>query len=567
MGSAPFTVIARLQPSVSCVRVSGVLRASAGAMAGVAIDVQPLRRYMTQRHRILALATVVTAGLILVICATNLANLLLLRIAHRATELRIRAFMGASQWDVDRLIGMEVAILGAAGAACGLLLTRVALTFVRAVIPAEYAALGEPSVTLRAAVFAGCATLLVATAAGATARAAIRIPLRRVLDRPMSAALPARRTIGFSVAAAQAAFTVVLLVAAALLVRSWVNLRTRDTGFAGNVIVASVSYPAGGFQLQSSMDQTLEAIRRLPAVSAAASAMGAMADRSQWNVVVEVGGEMVPVAGKFVTPGYFDATGSRLLAGRGFSEHDQPNVIVVNETFARRYYPQGAVGRILGRHDVAEVVGVVGDALDQALDADPRPTVFWLLAAPQCSGCNNVLSYVVRPAARPPNLRSLIRGTITRVSPDAIVVEVASMDERLTGSIADRWFATLIVVFFAVAAVTICAGGVFATAASLVARRTREIAVRVALGARPSQVLRLVVRDSLTATAMGVAIGTIAGVWVSQTLRTMLYGVQPGDPVTTALGVLAMFGATAASALVPAARALRLSPTEALREE
>jgi predicted permease len=536
-------------------------------MAAVIVHVQPLRRYMTQRHRALASATVAAAGLILVICAANVANLLLLRIAHRATELTIRTFMGASHWDVDRLIAIEVAVLGAAGAASGLLLTRVALTFLMAVIPAEYSALGQPSVTLRAVVFACCATLLVATAAGATARTAARIPLRRVLDRPMSAALPARRTLGFTVAATQAAFTVVLLIAAALLVRSWVNLRTRETGFSGEIIVASVSYPTGGSQLQSNMDRTIEAIRRLPAVTAAASAIGAMADRSQWNVVVEVRGQMVPVTGKFVTSGYFDATGSRLLAGRAFGHRDRAGVIVVNESFAKRYYPQGAVGCVLGRDHVTEIVGVVGDALDQALDIDPRPTVFWLLAAPECYGCNNMLTYVVRLAERAPDLRSHVRRAITRVSPDAIVVAVASMDERLTGSIADRWFATLIVGFFAMAAVTICAGGVFATTASLVARRTREIAVRVAVGARPGHVLRLVVRDSVAATATGVAIGTIAGVWVSQVLGTMLYGVQPGDPATTALGVLAMFSATAASALFPVVRALRLSPTEALREE
>ena len=258
--------------------------------------------------------------------------------------------------------------------------------------------------------------------------------------------------------------------------------------------------------------------------------------------------------------------GSAMLAGRPLAEGDRPLREIVVNARAAALWPEGsAVGRVVPRGQTSgTIVGVVADTFDRALDVPPEPTLFTILQAPS-SGSR--INFVVRATQPLSAIRGAAEHAITEVNRDAIVTDVSAIGDRLAHSVRDRSFATLVLALFAAAGVGVCASGLIGLVSFVVARRTREIAIRTALGARPGEVSRLVMRQTLRAAIAGAAIGLAAGWWLSRSLETLLYGIDAGDPLTLAAGAILMLATVGLASWMPARRALRLSPTIALRAE
>jgi predicted lysophospholipase L1 biosynthesis ABC-type transport system permease subunit len=376
------------------------------------------------------------------------------------------------------------------------------------------------------------------------------------------------RLLRFTMAAGQSAVTMILIVGAALLGRSFFNLVVQDTGFAGEPVVVTVSYPAAHTRepLQRDIEATIDRLRRIPGVSVAAAATGGMVDGSTAGTVLRIDGRMTMVETKSVTTTYFDAVGSAIIAGRPLAGDDRQNRGLVVNARAAALWPDGsAVGRSIPRGGgTATIVGVVADTFDRALDVPPAPMVFTVLNAPT-SGSR--VNFVIRATQPLEALRGPAERAISAVNRDAIVTDVSAIDDRLAASIRDRSFATLVSALFAIAGIGVCVSGLVGLVSFVVARRTREIAIRTALGAQRHHVRRMVMRQALTAALTGGIAGLVTGWWLSRGLESLLYGIEPGDMLTLASGALLMLVVVTFASWLPARRALRLSPTIALRAE
>lgn len=567
-------IIGRLAGGVTPGRVAASLSATLPNPHERPIQVDLLTTYMTKRVRPLAVGALMASALVLLVCLGSVATLLLARAADRAREFATRAALGASRWDLARLILFELGALATGAVLAGLGLATAALSVASRVMPVEYGALGHPSITVRVGISAGAAGALVLLLGLVPVWVAWRAATGGQTGRGGGSETRNVRVLRVALAATQSGLAIVLFIGSALLVRSYFNLMKQETGFSGNVSVLTTSYPSGkgGLPLQLEIDSTIDELQRLPGVLAVGAAVGSMLDRVAFPGAFVVDGRSVPGVWKRVTPDYFRAVGSTLVAGRGLAMHDSGGSgVLVTRSFERQaWLGVEGIGRRIGTKRESEVVGVIRDEFNFALDAKPEPTVFSLMENPwqDCSGavCGQV-SYVVRLADGAGDSDEAIRRVIANTDPDAVVVEASSVHDRLMGSVRERSFATLVLGFFAVAAVSVCLTSLVGIVAFVVTRRTREIAICIAIGATPRHVLQMVLSETGAAVGAGLAVGVLASRWASRTLEHFVYGISPGDWPTSAAAASVMVGIAAIAVLVPARRALRLSPTVALRVE
>lgn len=566
--SRSLSVLARLRPGVTSQNVAAALSSPPADGGGIIVTAESLPRQMTRRLRPLALGALAAGVLILIVCAANVGSLLVARVLYRTREFATRQALGASGWDVSRLILFEVGLLVILGVALGLTLTAWTLATCATIIPREFAALGEPSLTKRVVVFACLAGAAVMSAALLPAWVAWRATPAALFTQMARTDTKPVRALRFTLASTQSALAVILLVGATLLGRSYVNLLLQDPGFTSDSFIVSVSYPAevAGGQLQSQIDETLRELRRLPGVRSAAASIGAMIDSLRAGGLVRFNGETTLVARQAVTPSYFEATGSTVLAGRSFTDRDGPwRACIVNESFVRAYNNgTSPIGRAMtvGVRPV-EIVGVVGDMYDHALDERPTPTMFVPLQNPP-GGVR--ISFVLSGTTERPPMQAIAR-SVASVNPEAIVLDGSTVHDRLMRSVRDRSFATLILGFFALAALGVSVAGLMGLVMYTVARRTREIAIRSAIGAGSSAIRYLVMRDAIVAAAAGAILGLTASVWLSRALESLLFGIRPADPLSMVIAAIAVIAIVGVAAWLPARRAVRLSPTAALRIE
>jgi putative ABC transport system permease protein len=566
LSSTAFSVVARLRAGVTPRAVQAALDVSL-ARCGVSATVDPVSSLMTRRVKPLALGALSAGLLILGIASANLANLLLARSAFRAREFATRLAVGASRLDLLRLMLAEVGLVVALSTGLGLACAHGVLRVAAAVIPAEYAALGAPAVTLRvvACAVVSAAFLMLAGLAPSWyvwRRMSAAAATFRVLPSETRLASCVR----FAMVGGQCAIAMVLLVGAAMLVRSQVNLETQDTGFAPHALSVAVSYPPerSAQQLQGDVDESLARLRRLAGVKAAGAATGTVVDDMRAATIVRVGRRPELVERKAVTAGFLDAVGARLRDGRLLRDTDR-GAVLVNESFARRHWPgQRAVGRqIVVGETPSEIVGVVGDTFDVALDRPPDPTVFTPMRTPFAYRVTYALG--LAGPSRPSDLA--LQRVFAFVNQDAVVVEARLLRDRLASTVDDRSFATLVLTVFAVAGVGVCAAGIAGVVAFVVSRRTREIAIRVAVGAEPSRIRRMVMAEAAAAATVGSLAGLIAGAMLARAGSSLLYGVAPGDWPTTLAAAVLMLAIVGVAAAIPASRAVHLAPTDALRVE
>jgi len=469
-------------------------------------------------------------------------------------------------------------LLAAMGSGVGVGVAWVGIAALRDVMPIQFAILGEPALNLRVSVFAG----LVGAATTASSAAAAWLALRASAGHALSASMNRRGSLGrvlrFGAITVQNALAMILVTGTVLLGRSYLNLFGQDTGFSGSATVITASYPPTltSERLRTEVEAALDRLRRVPGVAGAAAMGGGLIDNGRGiGCCVMVDGRSVDASIKAVTQGFFEAAGTAVLSGRTLTAQDGgASGVVVNESFARQVWPHDPALQQLVRlgssptAGAGTVVGVVKDTFDGSLDRRPGPVVYRLLDRPTpCSGCETRMTYIVRPADPAFDVAAPAARAVTTSEAEAIVTDVSSVGDRLTRSVADRVFSTLVVSLYTIAGLAVCAAGLIGVVAFITARRTRELAIRIALGAEPLHVIYVVSSEALAAAATGIGIGLVAARFGSVVLQRLTYQVEVNAWSTGLPAAAAMLVLVGGSVSLAARRTLKLPVVAALRED
>ena len=525
-------------------------------------------------------------GCLLLMACVNVANLLLARGSTRSREIALRSALGAGRGRIVVQFLTESVLLALGGAALGWFLAAGAVYLLVHTGPASVPRLAQVAVDLRLFAFALAVSLATGILFGlAPAMQGARTSLSVALNeggRGGSAGRTGRR-IRNALVSTEVALAVVVLIGAGLLMRSFIRLRAVDPGFRPVGVLTARVPLAGG--RNATPDRRIAFIRQVTdriATLPGARAVGAVnvlpltGFGSGSTFVVE--GRPVPGAGhrpvallRSITPGYFSAMGIPLLAGRPLADSDTAQsapVVVVNQTLARRFWPGGgAMGGRLVMEQIAgralEIVGVVGDLKHDRMDGEEWPTVYY----PYPQMPSMAMTLVVRTAATPTRLASAVTGEVHRLDPEQAVADVRPMEEVVDLALSSARFNTVLLVSFAAVAFLLAAVGIYGVISYDVSRRTGEIGIRMALGAQPVDVLRLILGQGALLAVYGIAAGLVGAGMVTRFMRSMLFGVPPADVWTyTAISILLALVALGASFL-PARRAMALEPVTALRHQ
>jgi predicted permease len=590
-----YWAIGRLKAGVSAeaaeVELNGIMRAIADdfpAARGWQVRVDPLERLAAEPVRPALLILLAAVGLVVLIATLNVANLVLTRLLERQHEMDIRAALGARRIRLIRQIGIEAALLSLAAGTLGV---AIAGGFVRAmprILPSSVAVKGSAATLPLSAPHMDLAVFgfaLLMTAATLVVLAAVQASgLRRDigamrLGERTGTATPSTKRGRALLIAGQTAFAAILLVAAGLLLHTVLRLMQTDPGFRSAGVVTMIIGRVHELDAPARARYYAEVLRRVlatPGVTAAGLNDYVPLTNEDDYEGFSIEGRPPPAPGqgyreewRRISPGYFSTMGIRLLGGRGFTVFDteaSPSVVIVNESMARKYWPgEDPVGRRIRVHASgygwSEVVGVAADILEVGLDSDPKPMFF----VPYHRAPRPVMGLFVRTTEPPLEMGGSVRRAVSAVDPTRPISDVSTLDAIVSGSYLVKQMMLWIAAGLAFLAALLTAAGIYAVVHMTVAQRTREIGVRIALGAGARTVRWLVVRQGLLPSAMGLLLGLALARLGTRFLESELYGVSPSDPVTYAL-VAAAVGLTAALAsLVPARRATRIDPVRALR--
>jgi predicted permease len=546
-----------------------------------AADVRPLRDAVVGNVEMALLILFGAVGLVLLIASANVASLLLARGIARHRELAVRTALGASRRRVVRLLVTESAVLGVLGGVAGCVLAFWGVEVILARSAGIIPRVGEVSPDGRVLAFALAVTLFTVLLFGllpawAVARAD---PARQLGEAGGDRGTTRLRARG-GLVAAEVAVAVVLLIGAGLLVRSLWTLSDVNPGFrpdgalALTLTIPTSRYPARADFL-GQHDRLLARFRAIPGVEVAGSIrylpMRGVGETAGWEVPGAPAGqrsERRTAESLQVTPDLFRALGVPLLAGRPVSAEDvddAPPVIVVSETLARQAFPgQNAVGRIVHVYgETVTIVGVVGDVHQRALETAPTPTIY----VPLRQVPRRAMTFVLRTDGNPLTLAAAAERAVHEVDPGQAISEMTPLDAVVGDSIARPRFFTLLLSLFAVLAVALAAVGIYGVLAFAVRQRTRELGIRMALGADRRETLLLVVRQGMRPAGLGLVVGFVAAVGLSHLMRGLLFEIRPLDPITYGVGVVLLSGVALAACWIPGTRAMRVDPMEALRHE
>ncbi len=526
-------------------------------------------------------------GCLLLMACVNVANLLLARGATRRKEMALRSALGAGRGRIVAQLLSESVLLALAGGALGLLLAAVTIYLLAHAGPASVPRLAQAALDLRLFGFALGVSLVTGILFGlAPAMHASASNLMLALNEGGRGGTAGRagRRIRNTLVIAEVALAVVVLIGAGLLMRSFIGLRGVDPGFRpAGVLTFGVPFAGGR---NGAVDrriaffrQVLDRVAALPGVRVAGAVNVLPLTGFGLGANFAVAGRPAPAVGqrplalsRSISPAYFGAMGIPLLEGRALADSDTPQsalVVVVNQTLARRFWPGG--GAIGGRLQIdlpagarmAEIVGVVGDLKHDSMNGEEWPTIY--NAYPQVP--SPAMTLVVRTAGSPPGLASAVIREVHRLDPDQPVADVRTMEEVVNLAVAGPRFNTVLLVSFAGVAFLLAAVGIYGVISYDVTQRTNEIGIRMALGAQPADVCRLIMGQGARLAGYGIVAGLLGAGVLTRFMRTMLFGVHPADAWTyTAISVLLALVALGASFL-PSRRAMALHPVTALRHE
>ncbi len=544
----------------------------------IAVTLVPLREWLVGDITPALVVLLAVAGLVLLIACANIANLMLARASGRAQEIGIRTALGAARLRIVGQLLTESIVLAVAGGALGLLTAWWALPLLLALSPDDVRSVPAAmnwtvvlfalGVSVLTGLVFGCAPALQA------AREGIAATIRSVGRTTGGSGARVRQAL----IVAECAASMVLLVAAGLLLRSFVSLRQVDPGFnPGGLVTTRIVLPAERYGTPASQaqffDRLLERVRSAPGVSAAALAgrLPFVSGNSTRSIDLEKPIGDAPVGGfRVVSTAYFDVMGQPLRRGRAFTERDTaeaPFVAVINEAMARRYWPNadpiGQRFRIGGDPHWTEIVGIAGNVKHGSL-CEPLAPEFYV---PYRQVPWSFMSLVVKTPIAAPAAAATLEHELAAVDPALPAMRVRPMRDLISTSFSMDRFELIGLGVFAAVALTLAIVGLYGVMSYVVSRRTREIGLRIALGATPSAILRLVMRDGLRLTAVGIAIGLAGSFAAARVIRSWLYGVGTSDPLTFAAVTLLLAAVAVLACYVPARRAVATDPTTALRAE
>lgn len=529
-------------------------------------------------------------GLVLLIACTNVANLQLARAAARRKEIAVRLALGATRARIIKQLLTEGMLLALAGGALALLLAEWGVYALRAVGPESMPRLTEAAINAQALEFTAFLSILTGVIFGLVpALQASRPDLNEALKDAgrSNTTTPHRNRLRMLLVVSQTALALVLLVGAGLLIKSFWKLQRVSPGFeTENVLVAGIAlnnleYPLNDPRRAVYFQQAAQRLASLPGVESVGAVSHLPLGGREMSLPFQIKGRP-PLAGKvepiadirIITPSYFDTLGIPLKRGRVFTEQEtkQP-LFVVNDSFAHRFFPAGdALGQRLsvgpfgfeGDTFDGKVIGVVADVKARGLEAEARPEIY-------LSYLHNslfpIMQFVIRTSIAPNRMGESARRALQAIDPNQVVYNVKPLRQFLTDSTAQRRFTMLLLLTFAAIAVILASAGIYGVMSYSVVQRTQEIGIRLALGARSSDVLKMIIKQGMSSALIGVVIGLTAAFALTRVMASLLFGVSATDPVTfllvsTLLAAVALF-----ACFIPARRATRVDPAAALKYE
>ncbi len=551
--------------------------------ASLGVRVVPLREVVVGDVRPSLLVLQGAVGLVLLIACANVANLLLARATDRRREIALRAALGANRGRILRQLLTESVVLASLA---GILGTALGLWGVRALV--ALAPDGLPlsgPIPLDPGIFALSALLSLATGVGlglVPALSALAADLSATLKEGGRTVTGGGRRLREMLVVSEVALSLVMLIGAGLLVQSLRLMQAQDPGFrTDHVLTLQFRLPptkyAEGEPVAAFFREAIAGIRAIPGIESAALVRAVPLSGNYATAGYQIEGRPEPVKGEepqaalnIVTPEYFGTMGIPMRQGRDFTDHDDaqaPRVVVVNETMATQAWPEGdPLGRrirLQGFEGFATVIGVVGDVKHRRL-SEPRQAQLYTAhyQDPKIFAC-----VVARTASDPSAFADPVRKAIWAVDKDQPVWSVLPLDAVLARTFASTRLLLFLLGAFAVLAVVLASVGIYGVLSYAVAQRSQEIGIRMALGARASQVVRLVVRQGMGLALGAIVLGLVMAAFLSRLLRTMLFGVGPGDPTTFAACTVILVAVAFASCWLPARRAARVDPAATLGHE
>jgi predicted permease len=548
---------------------------------GLTFASAPLRDLMVGDVRRPLFVLLGAVGFVLLVACANVANLLLARGSARHGELSVRAALGAGRARLIRQLITESILLGLIGGALGLALAYWCTSALIAARPADLPRIDDIHLNGTVVAFTFAAALITSFIFGLVpALQATNEHLLRGLQESGRSSGGGRRThrVRATLVIAEMALAVILLTGAGLLIRSFLALTSVDPGFkpAGAMSVRVTFQGAdyqNGDQVRARVEQLIDRLRSLPGVTAvAASTVLPLSGAGALNDFAVDGAPPPPpdvnqeIAVAAVTPDYFKALGTPLKRGRFFNELDHakaPTVALINEAGVRKWFPnQDPIGRRVLSGGPREIVGIVGDVLQRS----PGQPAMAQLFLPYAQRTSRTVRIVVRTEGDPLSIAPSVRDQIRALDPNLPLAQPALLAETVTRSIARPRFYMSLLTLFAAVALVLSATGIFGVMSYSVAQQSKEIGIRMALGAKSAEVLRSVVGRAVALAGVGVIAGTLAALLMGGVIRNQLFGVRVFDPATLATVVGVLLISAAFASLLPALRASRIDPIRAFRE-
>ena len=592
--------IARLRDGVRPAQAAdeawGILR-TAGATAGGDFDatgvrVLPLQELASGSARKPLLLLLGASALLLLAACTNLASNLLARGTARAPELAVRTALGAGRLRIVRQVFTESLLIAGLGCVAGLALAMILLRALIQLSPPGLTLLGEARLDPWVLGFTFATGLVTAVLFGL-------FPALRISDVDAGTTMregqragggPGRQRLWSALVAVEVALAVVLLVGSGLMLRSFASVLGVELGFEPRgVLTAEIDLPENAYpDVMRAVDfhaRVLEDVRRIPGVTSAAvvNALPLEGERTSGGIQVEGQPQLpvpYPITGygvyRIMSPGYFATMGMTLLRGRDVTDADidrQRQVVIINEAMAEQNFrgidPLGARMRIGGMDGPgvepwATVVGIVRNVPGAAITQPQRPTYYYSYR--QLPYRTRFMTIVVRTAVDPAAVVGQVRAAIVAADP-SVPLEFRTMEEQIASSVADRRFTMLVLSTFAAAALLLAAVGIYGVVSYTVAQRTREIGIRIALGAMPASVARMVQGRAMLMVGVGIVLGVAGALALTRVMRSLLFEISPGDPLTFGAVILVLAAAGWLASWLPARRGTRVDPMLAIRNE
>jgi putative ABC transport system permease protein len=584
-------VVARLKPGVSLEQAGAEMRGIAGRLAQQHPDTNRNESAeMLRMHdlivgpiRPMLLTLLAAVGLVILIACANVANLLLVRASVREKEIAIRAAMGAGRGRLVMQMLAESLVLALAGGALGLLLAWLAIGPIQTLSAGSIPRVADISLDRTVLLFAFLVTMATGIVFGLApawqaSRGAVGAALK---EGGRSSATSRGRRLRSALLVAEVALSIVLLVGATLLLRSFAKLTNVEPGFdpahvlAFRVALPQTSYP-GPHQRAAFFDRLLEALHTTPGIEAAGMVQQ-LPMRGDYVLSFTIDrrpvtrGEEPSANYRAVSPRYFAALRIPVLRGRAFTEQDvekAPMVAVIDEAFAKRHFPgEDPMGRGIdignGTDGFFKIVGVVADVHHEGLHAEPNPTMY----VPFRQDVFGSMWLMARTSGDPAQFAGAARQAVAQLDPAIPAFSITPLEEVITESVAQRRFSMLLVAVFALVALFLAAVGLYGVVGYTVSQRTQEIGLRMAIGAQAGDVLRMVLGGGMKLAIVGVVIGIAGALGLARLVASMLFEVTPFDPASYAATAAVLLAVSALACYVPARRAMSVDPLVALRQE